>query len=417
MSVNPSRSAHLVPLIAIQVVGLVCGVIGVRWSSALVPPEILGIFGLLISTQLFGTAVTHQGFIQHVQRFWTPITAGPNYVRLLIAASSQPWLWLGLGLALILALLKLTTGSALSSGWWFWIFAVNGLLVIAQLVHAALQAEERYWAHFSLSVVSIVTRSFIPLLLATMGTATLIVLSTGFLIHTMIWAVVGAWILSRPWGGSRTGADTVMEPPEKMIGTFVGVGLCGWLAGSAPRWFAAAALTPQTTGFFILATNLSMIVPAAVSLVGQSYSFPPLFAAARAGASAAALSRMTLRTVATVLLVGQGGLLLLAAIAPHLVGLIVHERYAPAMNWLLAAGGAVLASVTASFFCNFLIARHRERACFPLSATSAAFRLAVMGALAFAGSAETFRLGLALLPWPTVVLEWALARHFASRES
>lgn len=197
----------------------------------------------------------------------------------------------------------------------------------------------------------------------------------------------------------------------------MGVGLFGWLALSAPRWLAAVALSPEATGYFILAVNLSMFVPSAVNLIGQSYSFPPLFAANRAGAAEAVLVRMTDRTAASMLVLGQAGLIALHWCGPWLVGPIVDPRYGPAMGWLLAAGGASLAGGTGPIFCNLLLARNHGSSCLHVTAWSAIFRIGVVAALAWAGSIDIFRYGLCILAWPTAALEWWMTRRILRRKA
>jgi hypothetical protein len=407
-----SRLHHLVPLLAVQAVGFACGIVGVRWSSSVIPPAILGVYGLLISTPTFAAFVTHQGMVQHAQRYWTTSTSGRLYLRLLLGAMARPTSWLAAGLAGVLLLFTFTAGVAVGWGWWGWMLAVNLLTLGAHLAHAALQAEQRYWAHFAVAAIGSATRSFLPLLLVLVGSATLATLGAGFLLHTALWLAAGALCLRGAWQRDAALPAEPLEPPQRMIGAFFGAGLCGWIAGNAPRWFAALALTPETTGYFMLAANLSAVVPAAISLVGVGYTFPPLFAASRAGASDAHLLRLTNRNVAIALVAGQVALLALAWCGPHLIGLVVHARYAQSMGWLLAAGGGALAMVSASFYGNLLVARNRTAACFRLFLISAAFRVAILAGLALAPGEQVFRLGLTLLAWPTAALEWWLMRRW-----
>ena len=392
---------------------MACGIAGVRWSSSLVAPEILGHYSLLVATHLFGVSVTHQGFIRHAQRYWTRGRRASKYAQLLLGTAARPTGWLAIGLAGVTVVLYLMTQGAIGAAWWPWMLAINLLTVIAHLIHAALQAEERYWSHFALSTFGAAARSFLPLLLASLAGASLAVLAGGFAVHAFLWALVALCFLGQSW--QRTDAAEAIESPQGMLTAFMGVGMFAWLAGMAPRWFAALALNPETTGYFMLAMNLAMFVPTSVSLIGHSYSFPPLFAAGRAGADDATLSKMTQRTVGIVLLVGQTGLLALAAMGPLLVGAIVHPRYAPSMDWLLPAGGAALANITSPLFCNALMARNRADACLRLTGWSAGFRVALVGALALVGDIDAFRWGLGLLAWPTAILEWWLMRRLLQR--
>ena len=407
-----SRFDRLLPLIAVQVVGLVCGIVGVRWSSSIVPPEILGVYGLLVSTHTFAAFVTHQGLVQYTQRHWTPETAGRSYVGLLTRSMVRPTVWLGIGLAAVLAFFISGAGVAIVWTWWGWMLAVNLFALGAHVVHAALQAEQRYWAHFAVSAVASVTRSFLPLLLVLVSNVTLAALGAGFFLHITLWLAAGALGMLRAWRRRDTSTGQPMEPPERMLRAFLGVGLCGWIASNSPRWFAALALTPQTTGFFMLAANLSAVVPAAISLIGVGYTFPPLFAASRAGASRKQLFDMTNGHVAVALLSGQAALFILAWYGPRLVGVVVDAKYTTSMRWLLASGGGALATVSASFYCNLLLAQNRERACFLLLFASTAFRIALLAALALTLNEEGFRHGLSLLAWPTAALEWLIVRHW-----
>ena len=415
MSESSSRVRHLVPLIVVQGVGLVCGLIGVRWSSNVVSPELLGSFGLLLGTQLFAVTVTHQGLLKHVQRYWTRHTRATPYLLHLAGASGIPTLATAMGLGVLLLGFRWTEGRLATPFWWGWMLLVNLLVVLAHGAHAALQAEERYWAHCFVSAIGSLTRSFLPLLMVMSAGASLAALSGGYLLHVMLWVGAGYWCLRASWQRPAVPQTEDVDPPARLVGAFMGVGLCGWLAGTSPRWFAALAVNAENTGYFMLALNLSMIISTAVSLIGQSYSLPVLFAARRAGAEVKMLLRLSHRDALVALVVGQAGLLILACISPWFVGTLVNPRYTPSLSWLLAAGGATLASVSSAFYCNLLLAVNREKACLILTLASAALRLGLMAALAWSGNVEAFRFGLAILAWPTVLLEYVLTRELLLR--
>ena len=414
MSASPNRLVHLPPLVAVQVVSVLCGLIGVRWSSAVVPPEAMGVYGLLLSAQQFASTVTHQGFIKHVQQCWTAQMPARPYLRLLFRAMGWPLAWLAAGMAIFIAYFTFSAGIAAPAGWWVWLVAVNLLAVVSAAAQAALQTEERYWTGFGVAAVGAASRSFLPPMLVMLGGSVLPMLGAGFLLHAVLFAIVAVWCLRNAW--YRPSPIEAIVPPDSVVQAFVGVGLFAWLGAAAPRWFAAEALDAEVTGYFMLATNLAMIVPASAGLIGQNYSFPALFAAGRRGASLAELFRLTNRTIAVVMVVTQLGLLALAACAPWLVGWLIDARYTPAVGWIMAAGGGVLATLSTPFFCNLLIARNRQQACVWLSASSTAFRFAVLAGLAFFSSREAFRLGLCLIAWPTVVLEWWLTRRWVGAQ-
>lgn len=428
------RIHHLLPLLAVQAVGIACGVIGVRLLSSLVPPEITGAYGLLLGTQLFGLSVTHHGLVQGVQRDWRPGLSLASYLRdlgrpLVIATGI-----LGLGLGGVALVVWSTGHGGLDLRWWPWMLAINALTVVAYVTQTALQAEERYWSHFVVSAVSSLSRTFVPIALVLLAGATLAPLAGGFLVHTLLWAAAG-WVLlacrsklacavpasTHPcdprkqacsYTPTRSGAPPAVQAPA--FATFAAAGLFTWLAANAVRWLAARGLSEVDTGFFILALNLAGIIPAAASLVAGSYTFPVVMARHRAGAPAAELWRYTLLVVMVAVGVGQLGLLLLNAVAPQLVGWVIHPRYGESLGWLLAAGGAALSTVSGGLFGNLLLARTAARACFWFMATSALARIGAMTVLATLDR-DTFRVGLMWLPAGTLVLEYGFARWLLGR--
>jgi len=378
--------------------------------SAVVPPALLGVYGVLLSTAQFGSVVTHQGAAKHVQRHWTSQVAVAPYTRMLGRASARPTLLMALGLGGFLLLLHFLSGVPANIGLFLWMVVVNLLMVVTQTAQAALQAEDRFWANFAATVTSSATRSFLPPLLVTIFGATLFLLNTGFLLHAAATAGAALWFLHAAW--RRQGATEGIEEDELQltIRAFAGVGICGWLAASAPRWFAAMTLTPVVTGYFVLAGNLTLIVPATVGTIALTYTFPALFGAARAGADGRTLLRMTNHAVAIVMLSSQLGIVLLRLAAPLLIGPIIAARYTGATAWLLATGGVSLAATTTQFYHNLLLAQNREPDCLRLSILSAFFRLTAMTAGAAAGS-RAFDLTLIGLPWLTVILEWWYVRR------
>jgi hypothetical protein len=383
--------------------------------STLVAPETLAAYGLLIGTQMFAASVTHQGLVQYVQRSWTPSTAVRPMALRILAAMRAPTLTLAVGLALLVPIIAGATGLHIGLTWWLWMLGINLLTAIAHVTHAALQSEQRFWAHFWMSAIGSVARTFLPLALALLIAPQVGALSIGFLGYTAVWVAAGALLLSRGWTRRSVEPNAALLPPEALFASFAGAGLLGWLAATSVRWFAGFGLSPSETGYFILALNLSSIIPAAVSLIGIGYTFPALFSAARAGASDAELWRFTWRSAAVALIVGQLLLLALAAAAPHLVGTLIASRYAASLSWLLATGGTGLAAISAGFFSNLLLARERPRDCFRLIAVSALFRLAVMAALV-ATPIAVFRIGLAWLAWPTVLVEGATTLWLRRRQ-
>jgi hypothetical protein len=411
VKLSSDRRRQIVPLAGVQIIGLLCGVVGVRWTSAVIPPDLLGWYGLLLSAVQCGIVVTHQGLIKHVQRAWSPATPGRPFSRTLVRASAMPTLWLGACMAAVLVVLHATGGVPMRPGIFAWLIVANLGVVAAVVLQTALLSEERYWANLGANAVSSVTRSFGPPLLVTLVGATLAVVSSAFLLHLALTVACGAWLLRGAW--QRPSAPATEGKPElgSTLRAFAAAGLCGWIAAAASRWFAAGVLDADHVGYFVLAGNLAAVVPAALGGILVNYSFPRVFARARAGAAPRETLRETHRTVALVMIGSQAGLVALAFLAPWLIGLVIASRYAPATTWLLATGGAALAATTTQFYHNALLAQKRENDCVRLSVMSGLVRMAAMGGACLI-SAATFRTTLIAVPWLTVLLEaWYTNRH------
>ncbi|HUR57469.1 MAG TPA: hypothetical protein VM029_07155 [Opitutaceae bacterium] len=416
MSLNRDRRQHLVPLAAVQAVGILCGVIGVRWTTTVIPPDLLGAYGLLLSAVQAGLVVTHHGFVKHVQRTWrADVPAGP-YMRQLLRVAPQPTLWLTLGSAVIAVALHLLGSVPLQATVLVWIIFANLGVAIAVALQTALQAEERYWANFAVSALGSLTRSFAPPLLVLLIGASLAVVLSAFLLHLLSIIALAMWLLRAAWKRTtpvptERGSDNLPQ----LVRSFAAVGLASWIANAASRWFAPTVLSPEGVGYYVLAGNLTLIVPATFGAIALGYTFPAVFAAARDGADDATLWRLTSRPLMTVMAGTQVSLILLWLAAPLLVGLVIDARYAASTEWFLATGGAGLAATSGQFFSNLLLARNREADCIKLSAISCALRLAIMAAGCAAGVAG-FRSSLIALPWLTLFVEWCYVRRRLGRQ-
>ena len=387
-----------------QATGLLCGVAGVRWTSAVISPDLLGLYGLLLSAVQCALVVTHQGFVKHVQRTWSEKESVVAYARAMGGVAIEPTAWLAIAMAAVLLVLHYTGGVPLHAEVFVWLMVVNVGVAVAAILQSALLAEERYWANFAVNALSSVTRSFGPPLLATMVGATLMVVSTAFFLHVLVVVLSGLWFLRHAWHRPLSPLTDSADDLRRSVRSFAGAGLCGWIAAAATRWFGATVMDAEQFGYFVLAGNLAAVVPAALGAILLNYSFPQLFARARAGASAAEMLRLTHRTVGLLMLSSQMGIMVLASLAPWLIGPIIDPRYAQATDWLLAAGGAALAATTTQFYQNVLLARGRHADCLTLSVLSAGLRLAFLTGGSLAGQGA-FRVVLIALPWITVALE------------
>lgn len=404
------RHRQLAPLAAAQLAGIACGIIGVRWSSTVIPPALYGIFGLLLSATQAGLAVTHQGVLKHVQRAWTASTRAAPFFREIAGASRLPTVWLALAMIPVVFVLHVAGEVPLTLSVFVWLVAANIGAVGTAVLQFALQAEQRYWPYFGASAVGSAFRSFAPPLFAVLLGASLGVLLSAWVLFIGASFLVSLWALKPAWnraGNAHAARSLSIEP---MIQPLAIAGLLNWIGAIAPRWLLALSSGSDETGYFILAMNLATVIPAAVSSILVSYSFPPMFARAREGAPAGLLERMNFKDLFWMMLLAQAGIAALAWIAPYLVGPIIAVRYAPSVDWILAAGNATLAATTQQFCQNVLLACRREEGCLGLSLASFLLRLIVMLAGLALGSGA-FRVSLVLLPWLTVLAEVAFTHR------
>src|SRR5688572_22280570 len=93
---SPSTSSRLriVPILLAQGFGVLCGVAGVKLNSHLIPPEVLGVYGVFLTLAPIGMWVVHAGLVKFVTRQWAASGARSALAHDLITlwARRLPWL-------------------------------------------------------------------------------------------------------------------------------------------------------------------------------------------------------------------------------------------------------------------------------------------------------------------------------------
>ena len=75
MPPSPARPRlRLIPIFLAQAFGIGCGVAGVKFSSTLVPPDVLGAYGLFLTFAPIGAWVVHAGLVKYVARPWAGVS-------------------------------------------------------------------------------------------------------------------------------------------------------------------------------------------------------------------------------------------------------------------------------------------------------------------------------------------------------
>ncbi len=403
---TPDIVGRLVPITLAQIVGLACGVAGVKLVTQLVPPADYGTYGVFLTFTPLGMWVVHAGLIKFVNRHWA---ASPDRAALLrevaqAALRKTRWLFLAAAAAAV---------AMAGRGWPGLlpvVFLSATLLSCGAIAQAALQAAREHWRDLTVSNTASVTRSFLPPLLYAAAGGSMIALYSGFCLHALAFALAGVWALRRCW---RTGARASSKLTAVYDGPlFTVLAVTGWAVAGSNRWIMVLFFGPARTGFFAMAGNLALLVTAMLGTIFIQYFQPGFFAASSEDPGPRrALARRVDRVALAYVLLSLAGLAALRLVAPLLIGTLIGENYRPALEYLIPAGGFAIAISTGLFYHSLLLAGRREPACGPVELTTAG--VLVAGGLAAAGLGETWFLRwltfTPVLPW---IVTRPLARHF-----
>lgn len=412
----PSPPAHsrlrLVPILLAQAVGIACGIAGVKVNSLLLPPAVLGVYGVFLTFAPLGAWIIHAGLVKFVSRHWLGADdrAGLRHEVLAAWARRLPWLALAsVGAVLVMARLA-AGGLALL---WIALFAVTALLSLVSLAQAALQAERAHWRDCAVSVSGSLTRTFAPSLLFFFTGGLLASLWFGFFAHALLTAAVGAWALHRYRSGAAGSA-----PSQRISGSayegplFNALAVAAWVLAGSNRWIITWFFGETESGYFTLAGGAAIVVASTLGTIFVQYFQPGFFALGDSPAvDRTTLARRVDRVALAYAVASAVAVGLFYLAAPWLVGPLINPNYRAALSWILPGGGFAIATTTAVFYHSMLLAGHRESGLGPVDLTTAG--VLVLGGLAAALiGAEWFARWLMfspLIPW---LLTRPLARHY-----
>lgn len=413
---QPANKAlgRLLPIALSHGFAVFCGLAGVKLVSRFVPPEKLGIYGVFVTFTTLGMWIFHSGLVKYVGRHWAAEADKAPFLRRVLRSWLRrlPWLC-GASLLGALFLSRLsgvpfpTLGLAL--------FASASLLSLATVFQTALQAGQEHWRDLGVVTLSSSSRSFVPpLLFAGIGAASGLYL--GFALHACVAAVASCAFCLRKKDRS-SGPVTDASIPEVYEGPlFLSLAAASWALSGVNRWLAVLSLSDAEAGYFTLASNIALVVPAVIGGMVQQFAQPVLFRQGDARASEREIARHADRLALVYFLVAATALACLRLCAPWLVGPLIDEKYRAALPWLLPAGAFGIATGLTGFYSMALLAVRREKACGPVELGAAALLLFGGVGFAFSGS-EIF--GVWLLCSPLVALLWTrpLARRYLLRGS
>lgn len=368
---------RLAPIVLSQIVGLACGVAGVKISSRWIAPDAFGAYGVFLTLTPLGTWVVHAGLTKFVARHWAGSGDRAGLLREVFAAAVKklPLLAAATFAAawLVSALAAGGAGGAGGAGvfggaWWGgWamLFAGAALMSAAQIAQAALQAGREHWKDLWAGAAGSVTRSFVPPLLYLFAGATLASLQAGFVMHAAVLALAAGCAVWKtlPARGVRAGHARQLAPVYEGP-LFIMLAVAAWLLGAANRWIVAAAFGAGEAGYFTLAGNLTIIVTSMLAVVFLQYWQPLFFAMpAATGEERRVLAARVDRVAIMYAALALAGVAALRLAAPFLVGPLIDQKYASAIAMIAPAGCFGVAAMIGQFYHMMLLAMRRERAC------------------------------------------------------
>lgn len=386
---------HLLPILLGQAAALGIGVLGVRLASHWVAPADYGVYGLFISVTPLGAGVLGAGLVKYLARHWAAAEDRNALRRTVLAAAVRKLPWLCAAAAVVATALP---------GRWIVLFpslaVASAAMMLTALVQTTLQAQRENWRDCSLSVTTAVLRTLLPLVCYTAVAADLSALLGGFALHALLAAAAALW-LGR-WRGATSLSATIVPAKTYEGARFILLAVAGWVMGASARMIVARFFGADEAGYFALAGNMALVVVSTLYAVVLQFVQPRLFALpAGTAEERRALVRLTNRLAAGFTVAGVAGLALLTVLMPWLIGPVVSATYAPAANWVLAAGCFHLALLVPQFFHLQMLAARRESDCGPAEIAAAA-ALLIAAVLAAAGGTEWFRwfaIGSPLLAW------------------
>lgn len=361
------------PIAATQGVGILCGILGIAVVSRLVPPIVLGAYGVYLTFTTLGMWLVHLGLTKFLNRQWALAPDRPALLRGIVRQWARKLGWLALAAAVAAGWMTRVNGSSFIFTFPV-LFVSAAMLSVLSLAQAAFQADRAHWADFWASAVGSLSRTFFPPLLFLLSGKSEAWLYLGFLSHACLAAAVSAWMLRRHWTLPRlTVAQLVVVQPIYLGPLFTLLAAASWMLYGLNRWVVAAFFGDYATGLFTLASNISALLPSVLGAMALQYFQPglySLFDSGPANVREALLRRVDL-IVATLGIVGFGGILLLRWFSPLLVGTLIEETYRDALHWIIPSGCFGLAIATNQFFHVALLAARRERVCAIVDLTSA----------------------------------------------
>jgi hypothetical protein len=398
---------RLLPIILSQGIGLICGIAGVRLTSQWVDPTDYGYYGIFISLIPLGAGVIYIGLIKFMGRHWQgdPDPAGLLDQVFRATLCKIPWL----GVASIPIAIIAAPSHPVLYGLLF--FASSYLLSLTGLAQAALQAAREHWRDLSVSAGLSVTRSFLPPLFYYISGGGISTLFIGFLSHAILSLLVAGSSLHR-WLTWNPPERLRPDLPAQYSGMyFIIPAIIGWILLGLNRWLVAWFFGAEISGYFALASNVGLILPAMLSIIMQQYYQPNWFAANYVSRQERQVLLQSIDQIALIYTLLALGLSVALHVAlPLLIGSVIGIKYQAATGFVFVTSLSTIALSLCTFYHLLLLSAKRESACTKIDLSGAA--CLIIGSLISATAGlEWFKRWLMISP----AVPWLVNRTLARR--
>lgn len=404
--------ARLLPISLTQAAGVACGIAGVKIVSSLVPPEKFAAYGIFLTFTTLGVWIVHAGLIKYLMRAWAAETDRPALLLTVGREWSKRLPWLGLAAAAGTTSIVYFGGTPVLGTFLTLLTSASMLSAIA-CMQAILQAERSHWSDFVLSATGSVGRSFAAPLCFILCGRTTWALFLGFATYALINAATGLGLLRRYLASSNSREKRSVTLPSVYLGPlFVALALATWVLYGINRWLVAWRFEDVFAGWFTFAGNLGSLVAAVLGGIFIQFFQPSLYALADTGGSTArTLPRRIDVLSASLCASSVAGLLALWWISPALMGVLIAEKYRPALEWILPTGCFAVTIVASQFYHIMLLALKKERSCGAMDLTTAGVLILAATTAVFFGQ-KVFWWVLVLSPLTTLLVSRTLARAY-----
>ena len=359
---------HVLPIAGGQLVTVVAGVFGVKILSHLVPPAVNGVYLVhFLTLAQLGVLLTHPGLINHACRYWQREKArSGSYARFLWQRSMHQLI----PLTVILAGGCVALGVSQRDTTWAWafplLFVCNWALALNATATVASNADRRHWVLLALTSTGAVARVLLPTALVLIFSPSFGALACGFTLHALV--LCGCVVaLFYPAGKAAPAKAEVEAQWLRELSDygrpFLWLGVGGWLLQFADRWIVSLFFGNEQAGLFALAASLGAFVPNLAQAALMQGVFPGVFRLAdeaRSEADWRAIARRCDQFTLLFLGVAVVGLLGLHWLAPHLLGVLIDQRYARSVGMVFAAGLAAVTVQVNQFHYMLLQGQHNS---------------------------------------------------------